>query len=180
MKTYSVPTRDEVAPEDQVIFDTLKKNIGFVPNLYAFMATSKNALGRYLAFQGVKSSLSNKEKEAINLVVSQINDCKYCQSAHTTIGKMNGFSEDEIIHIRKGHSSDPKLNALVHLAKDITLHRGRAGKDSLEAFYHAGYSEATLIDVVMQIADKVVMNYIHNLTEVPIDFPIAEELPELV
>jgi hypothetical protein len=28
----------------------------------------------------------------INLVTSQANGCRYCQAAHTVLGKMNGFS----------------------------------------------------------------------------------------
>ena len=51
---------------------------------------------RYLAFQTAKTSLNNKEKEAVNLVVSEVNGCRYCQSAHTVLGKMNGFSESDI------------------------------------------------------------------------------------
>jgi len=180
MKTYPVPTREEVAPEDQIIFDNLNKQIGMVPNLYAIMAVSKNALGRYLAFQGVKSTLNNKEKEAINLVVSQINNCHYCQAAHTTIGKMNGFTEEHVLDIRKGIHEDSKLHALIQFTKEVTTHKGRPSEKVVRAFYEAGYTDASLIDVVMQIADKIVMNYIHNLTGVPIDFPIAEELPVLV
>jgi hypothetical protein len=29
---------------------------------------------------------------------------------------------------------------------------------------------------VMAVADKVVMNYLHNITQIPIDFPVAPEL----
>ena len=32
------------------------------------------------------------------------------------------------------------------------------------------------MEVVIAIADKVVMNYLHNIMQVPIDFPLAPEL----
>src|ERR1043165_1022368 len=121
MKTFAVPTREEVAPANQAIFDNLSKALGFVPNLYATIAYSDNGLGRYLAYQNAKTSLSNKEKEAVNLVVSQVNNCVYCQSAHTVIGKMNGFSDEQLLNIRSGKATDVKLNALVQLAQSITL-----------------------------------------------------------
>ncbi len=35
---FNVPTREEVAPLNQAIFDNLTKALGFVPNLYATMA----------------------------------------------------------------------------------------------------------------------------------------------
>jgi uncharacterized peroxidase-related enzyme len=177
MKTFNVPTREEVGESNQQIFDNLKSQLGFVPNLYATMAYSDTALGNYLQLQQSKTSLSNKEKEVVNLVVSQGNNCTYCQSAHTAISKMNGFTDDQILELRSGKASfNEKFDALVKLASEINLNRGQVSESTLENFFNAGYSKGTLVDVVVAIADKVVMNYLHNLTQVPVDFPIAQEL----
>lgn len=177
MTNFNVPTREEVSTNNQEIFDNLKKAIGFVPNLYATIAHSDTALGNYLQFQNSKTSLSNKEKEVVNLVVSQVNGCSYCQSAHTAIGKMNGFTDDQILELRQGSfSSDNKFNALVKVAKAITLNKGKVDNATLEAFFNAGYSKGTLVDVILAVGDKVVMNYLHNLTQIDIDFPVAQEL----
>ena len=176
MKTFNVPTRDEVSPANQTAFDNLNKTIGMVPNLYAAIAYSDNGLSRYLNFQGGKTSLNNKEKEAVNLVVSEVNGCKYCQSAHTVIGKMNGFSEQDTLDLRAGESKNPKLNALVKLTKEISEKKGRVSDSTLEAFYAAGYHNGSLVDVILQISDKIAMNYLHNLTQIPIDFPLAPPL----
>lgn len=175
MKPFTVPTKETVSAENATHFDSLQKALGMVPNLYATIAYSDGGLGRYLAFQGAKTSLSNKEKEAVNLVVSETNGCVYCQSAHTVLGKMNGFSEDEILNLRGGSSSNPKLDALIRLAKDITKNKGRVS-ENLQAFYDAGYTNAHLVDVILQISDKIAMNYLHNLTQVPVDFPLARPL----
>jgi len=32
--------------------------------------------------------------------------------------------------------------------------------------------------VVINIAEKVTMNYLHNITQIPIDFPLAPSLSE--
>ena len=176
MTNFNVPTKSEVSSNNQEIFDKLNSSLGFVPNLYASMAHSDSALGRYLAFQGGKTSLSNKEKEVVNLIVSQINECRYCQSAHTVIGKMNGFDDQEILALRGGSSSDAKLDALVKFTKELAENKGRASKESLLNFYNHGYTKGSVVDVIMQISDKIAMNYLHNLTQVEIDFPLAEEL----
>ena len=176
MHTFNVPSKETVSPANQAIFDNLQKGLGFVPNLYAVMAYSETALGKYLAFQSVKTTLTNKEKEAVNLVVSQINHCRYCQSAHTLLGKMNGFTEEETLKIRGGSSSDPKLDALVNLAKEVTENKGVISEGTLNAFFDAGYNNAVLVDVVMLVGDKIIMNYLHNLTQVAIDFPLAQPL----
>ena len=112
----------------------------------------------------------------VNLVVSEVNGCRYCLSAHTVIGGMNGFTQAEIIDLRSGKSSNAKLNALVVLAKDITENRGRASAKNLQAFYDAGYTKGNLVDLMLQISDKIAMNYLHNLTQIEIDFPVAPAL----
>jgi AhpD family alkylhydroperoxidase len=177
MKTFTVPTREQVSDNNKVVFDNLKQKIGMVPNLYATMAYSDNALGNYITFQSGKTSLRAKEKEAVNLIVSQVNNCIYCLSAHTAIGKMNGFTDDQIIEIRQGSASfDAKLDALVKLAKNITETKGKADSTLVDNFFAAGYNEGTLIDLIMLIGDKTIMNYLHNLTKVPVDFPLAPSL----
>ncbi|MGY3091255.1 putative peroxidase-related enzyme [Hymenobacter sp. UYAg731] len=176
MTNFPVPTRDQVSESSQAQFDNLQRGLGFVPNLYATIAYSDHALAKYLAFQGAKTSLSNKEKEAVNLVVSELNGCRYCLSAHTVLGGMNGFSAEEILNLRAGHSSDARLNALVKLAQAVTEHKGHVAPKIQEAFFAAGYTKGNLVDVILQVSDKIAMNYLHNLTEVPIDFPEAAEL----
>ena len=176
-KNFTVPTRDEVSPANQVLFDNLKKGLGFVPNLYAYYGKNETALGDYLTLQNRKSTLKAKEREVINLVTSQVNGCRYCQSAHTVLGKMNGFTEQQILELRSGSASfDAKLDALVRFTKSVVENRGRATDAAKDAFFAAGYTEASLIDVVIVIGDKIISNYIHNLTGFAIDFPVAEEL----
>lgn len=178
MKKFTVPTREEVAPANQAIFDSLNKALGFVPNLYATIAYSANGLGKYLAYQNAKTTLSNKEKEAVNLIVSQVNGCIYCQSAHVVIGKLNGFTDEQLRDIRLGKVSDAKLNALVQLAESITKTRGNADAFLVDNFFAQGYTNENLIDLILQISDKTAMNYLHNLTKVPVDFPLAPSLQE--
>ncbi len=134
MKTFTVPTREQVSAKNQEIFDALNKALGFVPNLYATIAHSENGLERFLNYQNAKTSLSNKEKEAVNLIVSQVNGCAYCQSAHLVLGKMNGFTDQQLEDIRRGKSQFSKLNSLVQLAADITKNRGYASSEYVDAF----------------------------------------------
>lgn len=176
-RTFSVPTRAEVSANNQGIFDNLQKGLGFIPNLYAYYAKNETALGDYLTLQNRKSTLKAKEREVINLVTSQINGCRYCQSAHTALGKMNGFTDEQIIAIRKGSVSfDSKLDALAKFTASVVENRGRATEESKLAFFTAGYDEANMIDVVVVIGDKIISNYLHNLTGFEIDFPLAQQL----
>lgn len=176
-RTFTVPTKEEVSVNNQPIFDTLQKKLGFVPNLYAYFAKNETALGDYLAFQNRKSTLSGKEREIVNLVTSQVNGCRYCQSAHTAIGKMNGFTDEQILEIRSGAASfNGKFDALAKFTASVAKNRGRATEEIKEVFFEAGYTEANMIDVVIVIGDKIISNYIHNLTGFEIDFPLADKI----
>ena len=113
----------------------------------------------------------------INLVVSQYNGCHYCQSAHTVLGGMNGFTPEQILEIRGGAASfDSKLDALARFTLSAAANKGNASAETKDAFFAAGYTEANMIDVVIVIGDKTISNYIHNLTGFAIDFPLAPVL----
>jgi AhpD family alkylhydroperoxidase len=136
MKTINVPTREDVSAANQQIFDAIKGKLGMVPNLYATMAHSENALGTYMALQNAKSSIAGKAREVINLVVSQVNNCAYCLAAHTVIGKMTGFTEAQILEIRSGRAGfDMKLDALAKFTKAVTESRGHVSPCSLKRFW---------------------------------------------
>lgn len=177
MSDFQVPTKEQVSADNQAIFDNLQKGLGFVPNIYAAMGKSDTALGAYLTFSGAPTSFSKKEKEVIDLAVSQVNGCSYCQAAHTALAKMNGFTEEQTLELRKGQASwDPKYDALAKIAKSISEERGNVSSAAREAFYAAGYNDANLVDLVIAVGIISVTNFFHNLTKVEVDFPAAPAL----
>lgn len=175
----NVPTREQVAPKSQAIFDTMQKSLGMVPNLYAIIGHSSNALESYVAFSNAqaKGTFNAKEREAIYLAVSQTNGCNYCLAAHTTIAKMNGFSEEATLQLRTGTIDDEKLRILTKLSISLIKNRGTADPDLVEAFFALGYNEGALIDLVALIIDKTFTNFVGRLTSTPLDFPAAPKLP---
>ena len=177
---FNVPSRNEVSQENQAIFDNLEKALGFVPNLYATYAYSDNALKNYLSFSNAKTSLKAKEKEVVNLAVSQVSECTYCLSAHTAIAGMNGFTPEQILELRAGQASfDSKLDALARLAKNITENRGATDGQVLQNFFDNGWTRENLVDTISLVGDKTISNYLHRTTDIPVDFPVAQPLEAL-
>ena len=175
--TFTVPTRDDVSETNKAIFDHMQKSFGLVPNLYRMIALSETALTDYLALQNRKSTLSGKEREIINLVVSQVNECRYCLAAHTAVGKMQGFTDGQILEIRRGDVTfNEKYNALVRFVKETAINRGKPSENATVAFFAAGYTHANLVDAMMIIGDKIISNYLHSVTEIPVDWPAAPQL----
>ena len=178
MKSITVPTRDQVSAESQVLFDLIKKRMGKVPNLYATMGYSEHALKAFLDFDETlnKGAFSPKEREAISLIVSEINGCAYCLAGHTMVAIMRGFTKDETLDIRRGQTNDHKLNAIIQLAASISQNKGHAAQSALDAFYDAGFDNGTLMELVGLISLRVFTNYAFALTQIPIDFPAADPI----
>lgn len=172
----AVPTIDQVDETSQAVFGQLKSKLGMVPNLYATIGYSSNALTNFLSYsEGTTNGAFNaKEIEAIKLAVSEANNCVYCKSAHTAIAKMNGFSQEETVHLRKGTIEDVRLNVLTNLAKETALKAGNVNEELLEKFYGLGYDEKALIDFVSIVTAITFTNYTHALTKVPVDFPVVD------
>ena len=178
MKNLEALSREAAPVENHPIFDALKSKIGMVPNLYATAAHSPVALKAILDYGETLGggSFSNREIEAIALVVSESNACDYCISAHSTLGKMNGFTQEQMIDIRSNNVQDTKLGALVALANAITVTRGRPEQQYIDAFYAAGYSNAALVELIGFVAVNTFNNYLNNIAGTTIDFPVAPAL----
>ncbi|PWI31114.1 alkylhydroperoxidase [Flavobacteriaceae bacterium LYZ1037] len=173
----SVPSKKDVNEKSQNLFDQLNSQLGMVPNLYATIGYSSNALENFLTFSGNagKDSFSNKEIEAIKLAVSQANNCIYCKSAHTAIAKMNGFTDAETVELRNATINDPKLKVLTTMAKQVAVKAGHIDSDVREAFFNQGYDAKALMDFIAVVTAITFTNYAHALTNVDVDFPIVEK-----
>lgn len=177
MKTITVPNKEQLSAESQTILESVEKKMGKIPNLYATIGYSSSSLKSMLETEAVlshDSSFTAKDREAINLIVSQVNNCDYCLSAHTTIAKMRGFTEEETIAIRKAEYADSKLNSIIKLAQSIAENKGAAEDSALQTFFEADYDEKALVELTALVALRSFTNYVFANTQIPIDFPLAQ------
>lgn len=173
-----VPEYDTVAEEAQKTFDILKRASGKVPNLYATIGYSATALNSYMAYvqAQAKGSFHGKDREAIYLIVSQLNGCEYCLAAHTLSAIKNHWTEEETLQLRAGTYPDPKWAAIYALIASVIENRGGATDALISGFFAAGYNETALIDLMVLINVMTFTNYVYRLTKIPIDYPLAKEL----
>ena len=172
---------EEANENSREIFNNINQKIGMLPNLYASMGISDKLLGGFLAFQEtIKSGeFSNKEYEAIALATSQANGCAYCLSAHTTIGKMNGFTEEETLDLRFNENADPKLNALVTLTSQMVNQKGSPDEETVHNFLEVGYSKTAYAELIAVVALTTITNNVYHNGGFEIDFPKAKNIEEL-
>jgi len=175
MSRIEALTIESATPEGAQILTAIKGKIGMVPNLYASMAHSPAALSAALAFGDAmgKSSLSAAVKEQLALVIAGTNTCDYCASAHTAIGKGAGVNAEELGKNLNGQASDPKVQALLTLARTIVESRGKLADSDLEAARGAGVTEGEIVEVVASVAINTFTNYFNHIAETEIDFPVV-------
>ena len=178
MKTINVPTAGSLTPESLVLLETLNRRLGKIPNLFSVIAYSSPALSGYLQFEQNlnKGKFNARYREAIALVVSEVNACAYCLAGHTAAAIFHGFTMEQTLALRGGHSADSKLDVVLKLAQSIAFNRGEADPNLVAAFFAADYSEPALIELVGLVTLRIFTNYVYALTKVPIDFQPVQSL----
>lgn len=158
------------------LLDGVKKKLGITPNLMRTMANSPAVLEGYLNFSGALAggSISAKLREQIALTVGESNQCQYCVSAHTAIGKMVGLNDDDIEESRNSTSSDRKTEAALRFAKKIVLARGELKDEEINLVRQAGYTDGEIAEIIGNVALNIFTNYFNHIAQTEIDFPRIE------
>jgi AhpD family alkylhydroperoxidase len=169
---FAVPTRDQVSDANKAVFDQISKAFGDVPNLYAVLAWNETALPDFLRLQNRVSTLDSKEREIINLVVTEGNNCDYTRRAHSMLAKTHGFTDDQILAIRKVDITfNDRYRALSRFVHETATSGGSPTQGSVDALFEAGYNLANFIDIIIVIGDQTIANYLYNIIRIPVDFP---------
>ena len=177
MSRIATPATIADAPSaSQPLLEAVKKQLGSVPNMFRMVSNSPSALEGYLGLSGAlgKGALPAATRERIALAVAEINGCDYCLAAHSYLGKnLAQLDETELLANRKGGSIDPKANAAVHFAAQVTKARGHISDADLSAVKLAGYDDAQVIEIVLHVALNTWTNYINSVAGTVVDFPAA-------
>jgi uncharacterized peroxidase-related enzyme len=175
MSRLAIPAREDAPANAQPLLDAVEKQLGVVPNLFRLVSTSPAALEGYLGLNAALGrTLDAKTRERIAIAIAQANGCDYCLSAHTYLGlNLAKIDEREIALNRSGHSGDAKADAAVVFARQVLAARGKVSDADIAAVRLAGFSEAQVIEIVASVALNVLTNYINNVAETDIDFPVV-------
>lgn len=159
--------------------DTLKQlesQFGRVLNIHGAMAHAPAVLETYAAIQQVlkqKGTFDSRTREAIALAVANVDECSYCQAAHTAGGKAAGLSGQETVEIRRGQVDDPKLQSLLALVREQA---GNVQDSTWQAALDAGWSDAELAESTVVVALNLFTNYFNHAVQTELDLPAAPSL----
>jgi len=154
----------------------VQKKLGVTPNMTKVMANAPVVLESYVAFSGAlgHGKLPAKLREQIAILVAEINDCGYCLSAHTAIGKMLGLSGIELAASRNGTSEIAKTASALRFAERVLRTGGSVSDDDFAKVKNAGWSDAEAAEIVANVALNIFTNLVNKTFDVEIDFPVVE------
>lgn len=171
MSRINTISLDTATDATRTVLEGVKKKIGFLPNLFATLATAPVALDTYVQASAIlgKTSLSAQQKEAVYLATSQVNGCDYCLAAHTLFAGKSGLSAQDIVAARQG-----ELNAYAALARQLSESRGHLSDAQIAAARDAGIDNIKIIEVIALVAVQTLTNYLNNTALTDIDFPAID------
>lgn len=174
MSRLNIPAVEQSPDASKPLLDAVKKQLGVVPNMMKLIGNSPAALEGYLSLNGAvaKGKLSGQLREQIALATAEYNGCDYCLSAHSYLGtNVAKLSGDEIDAARNGHSSDAQADAALRFARKVAESHGRVSDSDLALLRIAGFDDAAVIEIVVNVALNVLTNYVNNVAQTDIDFP---------
>ena len=160
------------------LLTAVQKKLGLVPNMTRVMVNSPAVLEAYIAFSGALDggSLNAKIRERIALGTAEANQCNYCLSAHSTIGKLVGLSDAEVLESRRAQAADVKPAAALQLSRALVEKRGAVSEADVDAARKAGLTDGEIAEVVALTALNIFTNYFNTAFQVDVDFPVVTPL----
>jgi uncharacterized peroxidase-related enzyme len=175
MSRLNAPEYGDVPAHVRNTLDKVGMQFGFVPNMFATLASNPAVLDVVITLQGSLSrGLDARTRHTIALAVSQANGCDYCLAIHTYVSsELGGMSSDDIDLARSGSSIDPKRAAVAHFAQQVVESRGRVSDADLAAVRGAGYTDPQILAIVTVAVQVQLTNFINNVNQTDIDIPAA-------
>ncbi|MEQ5872358.1 peroxidase-related enzyme [Sagittula sp. NFXS13] len=146
---------DPLPEQTQKYFDICEEKLGMVPNVlraYAFNIDKLNAFTTlYNDLMLADSGLTKLEREMIAVVVSSVNKCFYCLTAHgAAVRDLSGDPKLGEMLVMNWRVADLKHRhrAMLAFAEKMTIESAKIGEYDREALRDAGFSERDIWDIV--------------------------------
>ena len=167
-----LPMVDPLPEATQKYFEICQEKLGMVPNVlraYAFDIDKLNAFaGLYNDVMLADSGLSKLEREMIAVVVSSINKCYYCLTAHgAAVRQLSGdpkLGEMLVMNWRVA-SLDQRQHAMLAFAEQMTIASAKIVEKDREALREVGFSDRDIWDIAAVAGFYNMSNRIASATD---------------
>jgi uncharacterized peroxidase-related enzyme len=149
-----LPMVDPLPPATQKYFDICTEKLGMIPNVLQAYAFDIEKLNTFTALYNDlmlgDSNLTKLEREMIAVVVSAVNKCFYCLTAHgAAVRELSGdpiLGEQMVMNYRVA-DLEPKTRMMLDFAVKLTEAPEIIEEDDREALRAAGFSDRDIWDI---------------------------------
>ncbi|MDO4895688.1 carboxymuconolactone decarboxylase family protein [Moraxella sp.] len=182
MARLPVHTVESAPSEATARIEAVQKANGFIPNLIGVLANSPQALEFYQEVSKLngKNSLTAEEIEVVQITAAAHNGCNFCVAGHTKIGTLRLKMPNDVLQALRARTSidsNEKYQALAQFTMQIIDKKGKVSDEELAAFKAAGYTDQSVIDVIMGVALAALCNYSIGVSQAEINPELAEYAP---
>lgn len=164
---------ETTAPEGaRAALSGVRKAYGLIPNVMAEMAENPAVLDAYLALAGftAKSGFNALELQVVQIATSVENECHFCVAAHTAVAKGQKLDDAVIAAVRERRPiADARLEALRIFTAKVVTNRGFVSDTDVTGFKAAGWEDAAILGVILNVAMKSITNYVNHIAETPLN-----------
>tara|TARA_R100000935_G_scaffold10109_3_gene20180 strand:- start:7758 stop:8327 length:570 start_codon:yes stop_codon:yes gene_type:complete len=168
----NLPMVDPLPEDTQKYFDVCQEKLGMVPNVlqaYAFDMDKLNAFtAMYNDLMLGASNLSKLEREMIAVVVSSVNKCYYCLTAHgAAVRQLSGnpiLGEQMVMNWRVA-DLDARQTAMLAFAEHLTVASAKTAEADRQALRDVGFSDRDIFDIASVTGFFNMTNRVASATE---------------
>jgi catechol 2,3-dioxygenase-like lactoylglutathione lyase family enzyme/alkylhydroperoxidase family enzyme len=150
-------------------------------NLHAQMAHAPSVLVGYMALRKAldeHGTFDRKTRTALLLTAAAADQCAYTVAINTLIATQSGWSATETRALREGSVEDPKLAALLEVARQSAVNRGRVDESTWQTAINVGWTDEQLAEAFAFIGLTQYVDSFINYARTEIDPAFAAQSPE--
>ncbi len=168
----NLPMVEPLPESTQKYFDLCQEKLGLVPNVLRAHAFDIDKLNTFAALYNDlmlgDSGLSKLEREMIAVVVSSINNCFYCLTAHgAAVRELSGdpmLGEKLIMNYRVA-DLDERQRAMLDFAVQVTKASATVEESHRQALRDVGFSDRDIWDIANVTAFYNMSNRVASATD---------------
>ena len=167
-----IPSAGKLTPELQAYFDKCQEKLGFVPNVLKAYAFDPVKLQAFIDMVDdlmlADSGISKLEREMIAVVVSAVNHCHYCLTAHGAAVRQR--AKDPVmgeLMVQNYRAADlpPKQKAMLDFAVKLTEHPSKMEESDRALLRKVGFTDRDIWDIAATAAFYNMSNRLAAATE---------------
>ena len=166
-----LPMVDPLPEATQKYFDVCQEKLGMIPNVlqtYAFDIDKLNSFtAMYNDLMLGASNLSKLEREMIAVVVSSVNKCYYCLTAHGAAVRQlpgNPILGEQMVMNWRVADLDARQTAMLEFSENLTVASAKTTEADRQALRDVGFTDRDIFDIASVAAFFNMTNRVASAT----------------